>query len=473
MWRAARIAATCSVALLLSATSSLAVQPPDLRRIVAYHPIHVKGGATSTYVGNGYTPAQIRGAYGIDQLYQQGITGGNPGQGKAAVIAIVDAYDAPTIWNDLSVFITQMGIASMHGLTAGDPCTISGGPHPCFVKICQTGSIVGPPAAAAASPLARGATGGHKGGKGGGGGGCTPGQDPTGGWELEASLDVEWAHAVAPDADIVLAEANSNSLGDLLTASNSAVAAGAHVVSMSWGAREFSLEFDYDSYFSHAGVTFVAASGDGGAGTIWPAVSPNVIAAGGTTLCLDAQGNRTTAGTVAFASSTCAGQPAHETAWSGSGGGDSIYETEPAYQTYFYANSYASFPNTGGFRATPDVALDANPSTGLAVYDTTPYSGETGWFQVGGTSAAAPAWAGLIALADYARMQSSKPTLSVSPGSSAGAPEYNAALPAVYGTDYFDIVYGSNGHAAGSGYDLVTGFGSAAANYLVLNLLNQ
>ena len=150
----------------------------------------------------------------------------------------------------------------------------------------------------------------------------TNGQKPTtnSDWATETSLDVEWAHAIAPGANILLVEATNSSLSSLLAAVNYARnQAGVSVVSMSWGASEFSGETSYDSYFTtpagHAPVAFVASSGDNGAGAIWPAVSSNVLGVGGTTLHVSSSG--------AYGS---------ETAWSGSGGGYSTQESEPSYQ---------------------------------------------------------------------------------------------------------------------------------------------
>src|SRR5207247_1098068 len=116
---------------------------------------------------------------------------------------------------------------------------------------------------------------------------------PDAGWALEISLDVQWAHAIAPGADILLVEASTNSFSNLLGAVDVAVARGAQVVSMSWGGSEFSSEASYDSHFNVTGVTFTAASGDSGNGVIYPAASPYVVAVGGTTLPLDSSGNLT------------------------------------------------------------------------------------------------------------------------------------------------------------------------------------
>ena len=261
----------------------------------------------------GYTPAQIAQAYGFNQITFDG--GTLKGNGAGQTIAIVDAYVDPNIASDLAKFDSQFGLAA--------PAS--------FTQYVQQGATT------------------------------------NAGWALETALDVEWAHAIAPGANIVLVEANNSSLSSLLSAVNYARdLSSVSVVSMSWGASEFSSESAYDSYFTtpagHSGITFVASSGDGGAGTTWPSVSPNVLAVGGTTL-----------------STTASGNYVNETAWSDSGGGVSSFETEPSYQT--------SVESTGK-RTTPDVAYDANPNTGFAVYDSVAYAGQSGWFEVGGTAPA-------------------------------------------------------------------------------------
>ena len=146
---------------------------------------------------------------------------------------------------------------------------------------------------------------------------------------------------------------------------------------MSWGGSEFFGESSYDSYFTSSyGATFFASSGDSGAGVSWPAVSANVIGVGGTTLTFKADGS-----------------VASETGWSGSGGGISLYEAEPSYQVTY------GIPGANGYRCVPDVSYDADPNSGVSVYDSTPYSGQSGWWQVGGTSAGAPQWAAIQSIA--------------------------------------------------------------------------
>ena len=277
------------------------------------------------------------------------------------------------------------------------------------------------------------------------------------GWALETSLDVEWAHALAPGANILLVEAASGSLSDLFSAvSTASQQPGVSVVSMSWGTNEFWGESSFDSLFTtpagHTGVTYVAASGDSGAwsGPMYPSVSPNVLAVGGTSLTLNSNGGY-----------------GSESGWSGSTGGFSgldsywwSYESQPSYQNAALQAAGLSY----GVRTTPDVSFNADPNSGVAVYDSVSYSGQSGWFQVGGTSAAAPAWAGLIAITDQGLATGGKGPLS---GTQAQTQLYG--LPS---SDFHDITSGFNGYSATTGYDLVTGLGSPKANAVIAGLLS-
>jgi hypothetical protein len=318
------------------------------------------------------SPAEARHVYGVDQV---------SGNGAGQTIGIVDAYDDPNIASDLASF------DSTYGLPAAN-----------FVKVKQTSRV-------------RGNTG----------------------WGQEISLDVEWAHAIAPGAKIVLVEAASSSFSNLIAGVDLAVKNGASVVSMSWGGGEFSGETSYDSHFNVTGVTFVASSGDS-PGIEYPAASPNVVGVGGTTLALDSNNNYVS-----------------ETAWNNqygaSGGGTSSYETTPTYQSSL---GY-------GHRSSPDVAYDADPATGFAVYDS---YGAGGWGQYGGTSAGAPQWAALFALADQQRVAAGKGTLS----------GVSQTLPTLYSnaSALHDVV----GNGAISGYDQVTGLGSPKAAAIISALVN-
>ncbi len=236
--------------------------------------------------------------------------------------------------------------------------------------------------------------------------------------------------------------AKSASTSDLLNAIDYATSQGAQVISNSWGGSEFSSEASYESHFQHSGIVYVASSGDKGSGVEWPAASPNVLAVGGTTLTLDSNNNYLS-----------------EIGWSGSGGGLSTYTFMPSYQS-----NWSSI--VGTHRGVPDVALNADPNTGVAVYDCTTYNGQSGWFEVGGTSFSAPVWAAMIALANQGRT-------SPLTGINTITDLYNLAGTTGsvgYTTNYHDIIQGSNGYPAQAGYDLVTGIGSLKANNLVLAL---
>ncbi len=329
-----------------------------------------------------YTPAQIRQAYGFNKLSYDG---------TGETIAIVDAYDDPKIQADLHSFDQAFGL-----------------PDPTFTKATPEGMPAG----------------GHS------------------DWDGEMDLDVEWAHAIAPKAKILLVEALSPSDADLRNAVNYArEQPGVVVVSMSWGGSEFSTELSYDSTFTtpagHAGVAFVASAGDNGAAAQWPAVSPNVLAVGGTSLTITSNGTRIS-----------------ETGWTSGGGGLSEYEAEPSFQRS---------AQSSGKRAGPDVAYNADTNKGFYIYDSVPnQNGQTGWFSYGGTSAGAPQWAGLIALADQGRAAAGLGSLSNIP----------TAIYSLPTSDFNDITSGGNANKASSGYDLATGLGSPKADLVVSGLVN-
>ncbi len=330
-------------------------------------------GPLATSSPTGLDPATIKAAYNFP-------TALTAGTGKT--IAIVDAFDDPTAEADLGVFSSQYGLPA---------CTTANG---CFKKVNQTGGSTLPPVDA--------------------------------GWALEISLDIQWAHAIAPGAHILLVEATSNSFANLLAAEDYAKT-HAQYVSNSWGSsREFSGETSYDSHFSQSGVSFFVSAGDSGATPQYPSVSPNVISVGGT-LLKGTNGQPLTPG----------GTFGSESGWSGGGGGCSRLEKATSAQLSF--SGYANAGCKRNSRATPDVSLDADPNSGVSVYDSTPYNGSAGWFQVGGTSASAPMWAARASV-----------TVAV----------VNAAY--VYGTaiTYRDITTGSNGQPCKVGFDLCTGRGS-------------
>src|SRR5262245_30552435 len=379
------------VLLAASSAESVAVQ-----NLMAYTPAG-EAAPQATAGPTGYTPAQLRAAYGFDKIFFNGA----PGDGKNTTIAIVDAYHDPNIVNDLHQFDLAFGLSD-----------------PSLTIVNQNGSTSNLPAA-------------------------------NSGWITEIALDVEWVHAIAPAAKILLVEANSASFSDLMTAVNTARNySGVVAISMSWAGSEFTGETGYDSYFTtpanHGGVTFVAASGDSGAPALYPETSPNVLTVGGTSLFLNANNSWSS-----------------ETAWSGSGGGVSSQENQPAYHQGHVTGSTTR-------RATPDVAFDADPNTGVPVYDSYNNGTANPWGQWGGTSMGAPQWAALIAIADQGRA-------AYGLGSLDGATQ---TLPLIYSlpqSDFHDITSGkstgSPNYSAAPGFDLVTGRGTPIADLVVNDLV--
>lgn len=333
---------------------------------------------------SGKSPLQIRNAYNLPLSNTGGL----------GVIAIVDAYDYPTAQSDFDTFSTQFGLP----LSTAKVCN---GANPCFKKVL-----------------------------------ASSGKTRTNcGWGQEAALDIEWAHAMAPFAQIVLVEAKSNSFSDLFAAIDVATnevkcsaatcsgGSGEGDVSMSWGGSEFSGETSDDSHFNNtANIVYFASSGDTGGKTIYPSVSPFVVAAGGTTLNMS--GNT-------FIS---------ETGWSGSGGGPSTYEGRPSFQDGIVTI-------VGSQRGVPDFSFDADPNTGVSVFDSTTCQGLSGWLVFGGTSVASPSLSGIVNSAGHFYTSSNElSTIYANLGNS---------------SDFRDITSGSAGSFfAGPGWDFVTGVGS-------------
>jgi subtilase family serine protease len=326
-----------------------------------------------------------------------GLTGAAKSGGKGARIAIVDAYNASHAASDLAVYRKWFGLPA---------CKTSSG---CLKIVNQNGKSGPLPANASA-------------------------------WAEEASLDLDMVSAICPNCKILLVEANSAGVGNMSKAE--AIAAGwTRYVSNSWGSgSEFTGEKNYDHYFNHQGVVITAAAGDSGYGTQWPAAFRYVTTVGGTTLQV---GGTSSSG---FTRSS-------ETAWSVNSGngatasGCSRFESKPSWQH-----------DTGCPRRTEnDVAADASPTTGAAVYDSVPEKGlglPAGWQQLGGTSEAAPIIAAVYALAN---------------GKAPKAGTYPAHYLYQHASGLFDVTSGSDGTCsagkaylctAGTGYDGPTGLGA-------------
>jgi subtilase family serine protease len=336
------------------------------------------------------TPASLACVYGLVKA----ASGCNPNvvttvaTGGSKAIAIVDAYDDPTAASDLEYYSKQFGLPTV---TASN-----------FEVVYATGT--------------------------------KPAQDSTGGWELEESLDIEMAHALAPKAKVYLVEAASNSNTDLFTAEKKAAslvaAAGGGEVTNSWGEGEYSGETSDDSNFKTSKVVYFASTGDA-PGTEYPSVSPYIVAAGGTSISRN----------------TVTGDYQGQITWDQGGGGPSQYESIPSYQ-----KSIASIVGTQ--RGVPDISFDANPETGVWVLDSTPLNGQGGsdsWWLVGGTSVASPALAALVNAAGSFH--------------SSTASELNTIYAHYTDKSYFtDITSGGagpyEGYLAVKGWDFTTGVGA-------------
>lgn len=370
-----------------------------------------------------YTPAQIRAAYGLPALPSSytGLTATQAAQlGAGQTIYIVDAQHDPNAASELAAFNSKFGLPS-----------------------CTTKTI----AASASLPLASASAGACEfavvySTSAGALTATVPAYDS--GWATEIALDVQWAHATAPLARIVLIETNSSSYADLLGGVKLANNMGAGVVSMSFGGSETSSTSSADSTFAVANMTYLAATGDAGAGVEWPSVSPKVLAVGGTTLTYNGSGTRS------------------EVVWSGTGGGVSAYVATPSYQS-----SAVPGMGTPARRNVADVAFNANPDSGQYVAVIASGTSTVKWTSIGGTSLATPQWAGLVAVANALRAQNGKAALA--------APHtalYTqvATVPGTYAGAFADITSGSDGTcstcSARTGYDTPTGLGTPNASAL-------
>jgi subtilase family serine protease len=370
--------------------------------------------ATTTPVTT-YTPAQIRAAYGLPVL-----AGATPAQlGAGQTIYIVNAKHDPNIAAELAAFNTKFGLpgCSTRTLAAGASLPLAAA----SATGCEL--VVAYSAGANLTSTA-------------------PAYDS--GWATEIALDVQWAHATAPLARLVLIEAPDAGVASLSNAVALANKMGPGVVSMSFGAGEGSWTANYDAVFNTAGMSYLAATGDNGAAVSWPSVSTKVVAVGGTTLAYSGSGTRS------------------ETTWSGTGGGMSAYTALPSYQS-----------GIGGYarRAVADVAFNADPNSGQYVALLSPGATAVRWVSAGGTSLATPQWAGLLAVANALRAAGGKPALGQP---HAALYQQIGGVPTQYGLAFKDIAAGSNGScttcASKAGYDTPTGWGTPNATALFTSL---
>ncbi len=415
-----------------------------------------------TSPAGGITPAQMEGAYGASGI----MFGSTVGNGSGETIAILDPGDDTGLVNstsssfsssDLAIFDKYWGLPN----------------PPSFTKEGFTDPTIGSPALTTTLPAANTAS-------------------PTSGNDVEISLDVEWAHVMAPQANILLVEGKPD-FSDIFNGilAIDAAAKSMHIValSMSFGGPEnenlsstANAEAVDGYYFDTAGLVYLASSGDSGAyasgtNTVtsqFPASSSNVLAVGGTTLSVSG---------TSYAGETTWGNGTGSGTNGGGGGGYSVYEPQPAYQVG-KVNGL-----TTSARAYPDISLDADPSSGVSIYDSVDYGTGTGWSSYiwGGTSLASPLMAGLVAITDQGRAINGFSPLNSSGdsgvsasnrnGNSAALDIHNALYSLGYSNgDFHDITSGNSIGPASygpiSGYDLSTGIGSPAANHLLVDLSN-
>ena len=374
-------------------------------------------------IGAVHTPAQIRAAYGLSDLPAAGTT---PNAAQAAALGagqtiyIVDAYHDATALSDLNAFSAKFGLPTCTNVTIATNATLPLATPPSACTFSQVNGTTGPTMSA-----------------------TVPAYNAT--WAPESKLDVQWAHAIAPLARIVLIEMPNSLSTSILGANELAGKMGPGVVSMSFGSAEAAWAPSIDSEFTGTGMTYVAAAGDSGTQVLWPAVSPHVIAVGGTSLNWTGTGTR------------------YEAAWNKTGGGLSAYEPLPAWQSGVKPAGGSALVR----RAVPDVAFNANPATGEYVALTLP-GAATVWSDYGGTSIAAPQWAGVVAVANAMRKAAALPVLG----------DFHAllyqsigAVPGTYASAMGDVVDGTNGTCAtciaGAGFDQTTGWGSPNSSQLM------
>jgi len=443
-----------------------------------------------------FNPAAIANSYDYASLH----AAGNMGQGKT--IAVVDSFGATTIRQDLAVFNTAFGLPHLCGETGpSDPsanCPKSVSPR--FDIVCVQGCPAPKP------PPSNNGTG----------------LEYHNLWDLEVALDVEWAHATAPLANIVLVTTpTAEVLGvqgfqQMMDAESALIESGSvDVISQSFGSGEGAfnsglaalkqLRTTFEK--AHANkVTVFASSGDGGTtngmkvpvkdsrvipypSVAWPASDPLVTTVGGTYLCTNPVTGIGVDSVSPPANCRGANSGDREPGWVVSGGGYSIYFDRPDYQTVLppgstFVGSSAGAPGkNSNMRGIPDVAYQASARTGVLVYLSEPdIKGEptgcgganpcsTGWYVVGGTSSSSPQWAGLIAMADQIA------------GHNLGF--INPALyrlannEAKYAADFYDVTRGNNGSAtipgynASPGWDAVTGLGTPDAALLIPDLIAE
>lgn len=371
------------------ARGTIVAPPSSLNRVPGkvHTPLYIFIPADKTLpsIPNGETPATLACIYGVVAP-----TTGCPKSstlvptGGSKAIAVVEYGTYSNVQSDLNTFSTQFGLPAV---TITQLCLPS---PPC---VANNGS----------------------------------------GWDLEEALDVEYAHAMAPHAKIIISSFVNDPIGDgaETAAAQAVVAAGGGEVSNSWtynGGESWcgsgDCELQYDQYFNVNTVVFFASAGDSGLGVAYPSISPNVVSAGGTYVERDSNGNLT-----------------GESCWNGSGGGISQYEPTPNYQ-------FMITGRVGTHRGTPDWAADASPNSGVDIYSSS-YCG--GWCTVGGTSVASPVLAGITNAAGNFHPYTT---------SDLHTTYLYYKNPGIYRYYFYDITTGNNGSPTKVGWDECTGLGS-------------
>ncbi|QBR03121.1 S53 family peptidase [Paraburkholderia pallida] len=375
-----------------------------------------------------YTPAQIRAAYKLPALPASwsNLTAAQQAQyGAGQTIYIVDAYSEPNVIPELAAFNQKFGLPACTTKVIAPTASL---PLPAASKSGCEISVVNATAA-------------------GGMTSTVPPYDAR--WATEIALDVQWAHATAPLARIILIQGQDNAAG-IYGAINLANVMGPGIVSMSFTSTEYATSSSWDSMFSNLTMSYVAATGDAGAEVNWPAVSQYVLGVGGTSLSLN-------------------GSTRSETVWSGTGGGISQYVATPSYQT-------SAVPGLGtvAHRSVADVAFNADPNTGQYTAIIPPGSSTPSWYSIGGTSLSTPQWAGILAIANAVRAQNGFGALGLAHPMLYTGISTNASL---YSASFSDITSGSNGTCATckahTGYDQPTGLGTPNVSQLLTSVLSK
>jgi hypothetical protein len=374
-----------------------------------------------------YTPAQIRTAYGLPSIPPPYVSL-SPRKaawlGAGQTIYIVTALHDPNVVAELAAFNNAFGLpgCTPQQLPAGTRLPLAAAPKDgCVLSIAYT-TMAGELTNIAPAYNAE--------------------------WATEIALDVQWAHAIAPLARIVLIESPWPSVLPVAMAVNLANKMGPGIVSLSVCNPETSWTSAFDYVFQGSGMTYVAATGDWGEQVNWPAVNSNVLAVGGTTLAdFSNSGLRT------------------ETVWGATGGGISAYVATPSYQV----GGQVGLGSSGlSRRGVADVAFNADPATGQYVAIMKPGDASPSWGSFGGTSISTPQWAGLMAIANALRLQTG--------GTYIGVPHdllYRkiGTDRRAYATRFLDILSGRNGScrlcSARPGWDAPTGLGTPNAEALL------